>query len=151
MVVVTDAHGEVIASAATGQDGEFGFDDLVSGTFVVAVSARRHRPYAMPVEVAGQVTTHCEVELPPAARVHGTVRAGTDNLLLADARVTLVDAAGNVVATATTGPDGAYAFEDLDPGPYTVIASGYPPVAATLTVGQAGPEPFGLTLSHPDD
>ena len=151
MVVVTDAHGEVIASAETGQDGEFSFDDLVSGTFVVAVSARRHRPCATPVDVAGQGTTHCEVELPPAARVHGTVRAGTDNLLLADARVTLVDAAGNVVATATTGPDGAYAFEDLDPGPYTVIASGYPPVAATLTVGQAGPEAFGLTLSHPDE
>ncbi|GAB2853281.1 hypothetical protein GCM10027176_65020 [Actinoallomurus bryophytorum] len=151
MVVVTDAHGEVIASAETGRDGEFSFDDLVSGTFVVAVSGRRHRPCAMPVEVAGQGTTHCEVELPPAARVHGTVRAGTDDLLLADARVTLVDAAGNVIATATTGPDGTYAFEDLDPGPYTVIASGYPPVAATLTIGQAAPEAFGLTLSHPDE
>jgi hypothetical protein len=83
--------------------------------------------------------------------MHGTVRAGTDNLLLADARVTLVDAAGNVVATATTGAEGEYAFEDLDPGPYTVIASGYPPVAATLTVGRTSPEAFGLTLSHPDE
>ena len=50
-----------------------------------------------------------------------------------------------------TGPDGAYSFEDLDPGPYTVIASGYPPVAAALTVGDSAPEAFGLTLSHPDD
>jgi hypothetical protein len=151
MVVVTDAHGEVIASAETGPDGEFSFDDLVAGTFVVAVSAGGHRPGALPVDVAGQGTTRCEVELPAGARVHGTVRAGTDNLLLADARVTLVDAAGNVVATATTGPDGAYAFEDLDPGSYTVIASGYPPVAAALTVGDAGAEAFGLTLSHPDE
>jgi EmrB/QacA subfamily drug resistance transporter len=150
MVVVTDAHGEVIASAETGPDGEFAFDDLVSGTFVVAVSAGGHRPGALPVDVFGQGTTRCEVELPAGARVHGTVRAGTDNLLLADARVTLVDAAGNVIATATTGADGAYAFEDLDPGPYTVIASGYPPVAAALTVGETSPEAFGLTLSHPD-
>jgi EmrB/QacA subfamily drug resistance transporter len=151
MVVVTDAHGEVIASAKTGPDGEFSFEDLVSGTFVVAVSAGGHRPGALPVDVAGQGTTHCEVELPAGARMHGTVRAGTDNLLLADARVTLVDAAGNVVATATTGAEGEYAFEDLDPGPYTVIASGYPPVAATLTVGRTSPEAFGLTLSHPDE
>jgi EmrB/QacA subfamily drug resistance transporter len=150
MVVVTDAHGEVIASAGTGADGEFHFDDLVAGTYVVAVSAAGHRPCALPVEVRGQGTTHCEIELPAGARVHGTVRAGTDNLLLADARVTLVDAAGNVVATATTGPDGAYLFEDLAPGPYTVIASGYPPVAEALTVGETGPETFGLTLSHPD-
>jgi EmrB/QacA subfamily drug resistance transporter len=151
IVVVTDAHGEVIGSAETGPDGEFAFEDLVSGTFVVAVTAGGHRPGALPVDVAGQGTTHCDVALPAGARVHGTVRAGTDNLLLADARVTLVDAAGNVVATATTGPDGAYSFEDLDPGPYTVIASGYPPVAAALTVGESSPEAFGLTLSHPDD
>jgi EmrB/QacA subfamily drug resistance transporter len=151
MVVMTDAHGEVIASAGTGPDGEFHFDDLVAGTYVVAVSAGGHRPGALPVEVGGPGTTHCEVELPAGARVHGTVRAGTDNLLLADARVTLVDAVGNVVATATTGPDGKYVFEDLAPGPYTVIASGYPPVAEALTVGDTGPETFGLTLSHPDE
>ncbi|MDN3356545.1 MFS transporter [Actinomadura sp. DC4] len=151
MVVVTDADGEVVASAATGPGGEFSFDDLVSGTFVVAVSAGGHRPGVVPVDVAGQGTTRCEVELPAGARLHGTVRAGTDDLLLADARVTLVDAAGNVVATATTGPDGAYSFEDLDPGPYTVIASGYPPVAAALTVDDAGAESFGLTLSHPEE
>jgi EmrB/QacA subfamily drug resistance transporter len=151
MVVVTDAHGEVVTSAETGADGEFAFDDLASGTFVVVVSAAGHRPGALPADVAGQGITRCEVELPAGARVHGTVRAGTDNLLLADARVTLVDAAGNVVATATTGPDGEYAFEDLDPGPYTVIASGYPPVAAALTIGETGPESFGLTLSHPDE
>ncbi|GLY72537.1 hypothetical protein Airi01_008040 [Actinoallomurus iriomotensis] len=151
IVVVTDAHGEVIASARTDAAGEFEFDDLVSGTFVVAVTANGHRPGALPVAVDGQGTTHCEVELPAGARVHGTVRAGSDNLLLSDARVTLVDAAGNVVATATTGPDGAYAFEDLDPGTYTVIASGYPPVAAAVMIGETAPEPFGLTLSHPDE
>jgi EmrB/QacA subfamily drug resistance transporter len=151
MVVVTDAHGEVIASAETGDLGGFVFDDLVAGTCVVAVSAPGHRPAALPVQVGANGTTHCEVELPAGARLHGTVRAGTDDLLLADARVTLVDAAGNVVATATTGPDGAYAFEDLDPGPYTVIASGYPPVAMAVAAGETDSEAFGLTLRHPEE
>jgi EmrB/QacA subfamily drug resistance transporter len=151
MVVVTDGHGEVIGSAETRADGGFAFDDVVSGTFVVAVSAAGHRPCALPVEVAGAGLTRCEVELTAAARVHGTVRAGRDDLLLADARVTLVDAAGNVVGTARTGPEGEYSFEDLDPGPYTVIASGYPPVAAALTVGETGSDAFGITLSHPDE
>jgi EmrB/QacA subfamily drug resistance transporter len=151
MVVLTDAHGEVIASARTGTDGTFRFDDLLAGAYVVAVSASGHRPAALTAEVAGPGTAHCDVDLPAGARLRGTVRAGTDNLLLADARVTLVDAAGNVVATATTGPDGAYAFDDLAPGPYTLIASGYPPVAAALTVDDTGPEAFGLTLGHPDE
>lgn len=38
---------------------------------------------------------------------------------LNDARVTLIDTAGNVVTTATTGEDGGYAFTDLDGGEYT--------------------------------
>jgi uncharacterized surface anchored protein len=151
MVVVTDVRGEVVVSAETGEDGTFSFGDLVSGTFVIAVSSSRHRPSALPVEVAGQTTTRCEVELQAGARVRGTVRAASDNLPLADARVTLVDAAGNVVATATTGSDGEYAFEDLDPGAYTVIASGYPPVATALVVGESGENGFGLMLGYPDE
>ncbi|MEV5752228.1 MFS transporter [Actinoallomurus sp. NPDC052308] len=151
VVVVTDAHGEVIGSAQTGDDGAFVFDDLVAGTCVVAVSAGGHRPAALHVEVGAGGTTRCEVELPAGVRVRGTVRAGSDDLLLADARVTLVDAAGNVVATATTGADGAYAFENLDPGSYTVIATGYPPAAMAVVAGENGSETFGLTLRHPTE
>ncbi len=66
---------------------------------------------------------------------------------LADARVTLIDAAGNVVATATTGEDGAYAFTDLDAGEYTVIATGYPPVAGSSP--SAVRESTGTTSSSP--
>ncbi|MEM7507266.1 MAG: SdrD B-like domain-containing protein [Pseudomonadota bacterium] len=35
--------------------------------------------------------------------------------------VTLIAADGNVVATTTTGPDGSYRFNDLQPGDYTVM------------------------------
>jgi EmrB/QacA subfamily drug resistance transporter len=149
MVVVTDAHGEVVAAAETSDGGTFTFADLPAGVFVVAVSASGHRPSALPVQVGGSAATHCDVDLQPGARVRGTVRAGAANLPFADARVTLLDAAGNIVATVTTGFDGEYVFEDLTPGPYTVIASGYPPVAAALTVGDTGEEAFGLTLGHP--
>jgi len=50
-----------------------------------------------------------------------------------------IDAAGNVVGTRTTSVDGSYAFTDLSSEQYTVIASGYPPVAAALRVS-AGQE-----------
>ncbi|MYW29268.1 carboxypeptidase regulatory-like domain-containing protein, partial [Streptomyces sp. SID2119] len=70
---------------------------------------------------------------------------------LADARVTLIDAAGNVVATATTGEDGAYAFTDLDAGEYSVIATGYPPVAGALTVTGTGVDGHDIELAHPGE
>jgi hypothetical protein len=70
---------------------------------------------------------------------------------LGDARVTLVDTAGNVVATTTTGSDGAYAFSDLDCGPYTVIATGYPPRAAGISVSGGDIDGHDLELSHAAD
>ncbi|PNG98521.1 hypothetical protein SMF913_14546 [Streptomyces malaysiensis] len=151
MVVVTDVRGEVLATGKTGEQGDFGFEELVSGTFTVAVNAPGYRPAALPVEVGAQGLTRVEIALQAGARVQGIVRAGADRRPLPDARVTLVDSAGNVVATATTGEDGAYAFTDLDAGDYTVIASGYPPVAGALTVSGPGVDGHDVELAHPGD
>ncbi|MET7936998.1 MFS transporter [Streptomyces sp. NPDC005322] len=151
MVVVTDVRGEVLATGKTGENGDFGFEELVAGTFTVAVNAPGFRPAALPVEVGAQGLTRLEIALQAGARVQGTVRAGAGRRPLPDARVTLVDAAGNVVATATTGDDGAYAFTDLDAGDYTVIASGYPPVAGALTVSGTGVDGHDIELAHPGE
>jgi uncharacterized protein YfaS (alpha-2-macroglobulin family) len=149
MVVVTDVRGDVLASGVTGEQGEFGFGELVPGGVTVAVNAAGFRPRALPVEVGGTGMTRIEIDLEAGARLQGVVRAPGG--VLADARVTLVDAAGNVVGTATTGTDGAYAFTDLDSGEYTVIATGYPPLATALTVAGPGVDGHDIELAHPGE
>ncbi|KUL50057.1 MFS transporter [Streptomyces sp. NRRL S-1521] len=149
MVIVTDVRGDVLATGLSGEQGEFTFAELVPGTVTIAVNAAGHRPMALPVEIGGAGVTRVEVELNSGAQVLGTVRAG--GAALNDARVTLVDAAGNVVATATTGADGAYGFTDLDSGEYTVIATGYPPVATGLTVTGSGVDGHDIELAHPGE
>ncbi|MEV7885050.1 MFS transporter [Streptomyces sp. NPDC002817] len=149
MVIVTDVRGDLLATGTTGEQGEFGFAELVPGAVTVAVNAAGYRPRALPVEVGGTGVTRIEVELESGAQLQGVVRAPHGPL--ADARVTLVDAAGNVVGTATTGSDGAYAFTDLDGGDYTVIATGYPPVATALTVGGRGTDGHDIELAHPGE
>ncbi|CAL9521945.1 Putative multidrug resistance protein MdtD [Streptomyces sp. enrichment culture] len=149
MVIVTDVRGDLLATAATGEGGDFTLAELVPGTVTVAVNAAGFRPRALPVEVGGTGVTRVEVDLEAGARVQGTVKAPHGPL--ADARVTLVDAAGNVVGTATTGSDGAYAFTDLDSGEYTVIATGYPPVATSLTVSGPGADGHDIELAHPGE
>jgi uncharacterized surface anchored protein len=146
MVIVTDVRGDLLASAVTGEQGEFALTDLVPGVVTVAVNASGFRPRALPVEVAATGITRIEVGLDAGAVLQGVVRAPHGPL--ADARVTLVDAAGNVVGTATTGADGAYAFTDLDGGDYTVIATGYPPVATALTVAGPGTDGHDIELAH---
>ncbi|WP_307621341.1 MFS transporter [Streptomyces sp. V3I7] len=149
MVIVTDVRGELLATGSTSEQGEFGFAELVPGAVTVAVNAAGFRPRALPVEIGATGVTRIEVGLDSGARLQGVVRAPHGPL--ADARVTLVDAAGNVVGSATTGTDGAYAFADLDGGEYTVIATGYPPVATALTVAGTGVDGHDIELAHPGE
>lgn len=149
MVVVTDVRGDLLATAVTGEHGEFSFAELVPGAVTVAVNALGFRPRALLVEIGSTGVTRTEVVLDAGARLQGVVRAPHGPL--ADARVTLVDAAGNVVGTSTTGVDGAYAFSDLDSGEYTVIATGYPPAASALTVSGAGVDGHDVELGHPGE
>ncbi|WP_338698225.1 MFS transporter [Streptomyces sp. Q6] len=149
MVIVTDVRGDVLATGLSGEEGEFTFAELVPGQVTVAVNAAGHRPLALPVEVGGTGVTRVEIDLNSGSQVQGTVRAAGKSLN--DARVTLIDAAGNVVATSTTGEDGAYAFTDLDGGDYTVIATGYPPVATHLSVQGSGVDGHDIELAHPGE
>ncbi|WLQ41869.1 MFS transporter [Streptomyces laculatispora] len=151
MIIVTDVRGDVLATGKSGVTGEFAFGELVPGSVTVAVNAAGFRPMALPVEVGGQGVTRVDAALRSGALVQGVVRAGSGLRPLPDARVTLIDAAGNVIANSTTGEDGAYAFTDLDAGEYSVIATGYPPVAGALTVAGRGVDGHDIELAHPGE
>ncbi|MFD4510046.1 collagen binding domain-containing protein [Streptomyces sp. NPDC058457] len=148
LVVAADVRGEVIDTGISGADGTFGFTALVPGQVTLAVTAAGYRPLALPAEVATHGVTRTEIELTSGSRLRGVVTAA--GLPLNDARVTLVDAAGNVVASAITGEDGAYGFTDLDGGEYTVTATGSPPRATHLTLGSSV-DGHDIELSHPGE
>jgi hypothetical protein len=100
----------------------------------------------MTVEVpaTGRVTQ--DVELAGGARVRGVVRVGGDRPV-PDARVTLVDASGAVLAATATEPDGSYVFEDVPEGEYTIIATGYPPAASALRIAGGNQSRHDIELS----
>jgi uncharacterized protein YfaS (alpha-2-macroglobulin family) len=145
-VTLADGRGEVVASRVTGADGGYTFDDLVTGSYTLAVSAATLRPVAMTVVVpdVGRVTQ--DVELAGGARVRGVVRVGGDKPV-PDARVTLVDANGAVLAATATEPDGSYVFEDVPEGEYTIIATGYPPAASALRIAGGNQSRHDIELS----
>ncbi|MCX4704715.1 MFS transporter [Streptomyces sp. NBC_01373] len=147
IVTLTDAHGEVVATTRSGREGGYVVTELVAGEYTLAVGAPGFHPAAVPVTVRASRETRQDVELAGTAALRGTVRAGGGRPV-EDARVTLLDAAGNVVDTLTTGPDGTFGFVDLSSGEYTVIAAGYPPVATVLQVAGAGRTERDLQLAH---
>ncbi|MEU4928572.1 DHA2 family efflux MFS transporter permease subunit [Streptomyces yokosukanensis] len=150
LLVATDVRGEVVSSATTAADGAFALADLVPGGYTLVVNTPGYRPAALGVDVTPGATDACDIRLEPGARLGGVISSATGDPL-DDAKVTLLDSAGNVVGTAITGADGAYGFTDLDGGEYTVIASGYAPVAASLRLDGSGATGFDLELSHQDE
>ncbi|HZX39250.1 MAG TPA: MFS transporter [Streptomyces sp.] len=148
-VTLTDVRGDVVATARSSREGGYVMTELVAGEYTLAASAPAFRPAALPVSVQAARETRQDVELAGGAMMRGTVRAG-DGRPVEDARVTLLDAAGNVVDTLTTGPDGTFRFVDLSSGEYTVIAAGYPPVATVLQVVGGGRTERDLQLGHED-
>ncbi|MEU1940400.1 MFS transporter [Streptomyces coeruleorubidus] len=148
-VTLTNVHGEVVATTRSGREGGYVITDLVAGEYTLAASAPAFRPAALPVTVQAARETRRDIELAGGAVLRGTVRAGGGRPV-EDARVTLLDVAGNVVDTLTTGPDGTFRFVDLSSGEYTVIAAGYPPVATVLQVAGGGRTERDLQLGHED-
>ncbi|MET7691676.1 MFS transporter [Streptomyces sp. NPDC005483] len=146
-VTLTDAHGEVVATTRSSLEGSYAVTELVAGEYTLAAGAPAFRPAALPVTVRASRETRQDVELAGGAVLHGTVRAGGGRSV-EDARVTLLDVAGNVVRSLTTGPDGTFRFADLSHGEYTVIATGYPPVATVLQVAGGGRTERDLQLGH---
>ncbi|MFA3872699.1 MFS transporter [Streptomyces sp. MMCC 100] len=149
IVTLTNVHGEVVSTTRSGREGGYVITELVAGEYTLAASAPAFRPAALPVSVQAARETRQDVELAGGAVLRGTVRAGGGRVV-EDARVTLLDAAGNVVDTLTTGPDGTFRFVDLSSGEYTVIAAGYPPVATVLQVAGGGRTERDLQLGHED-
>ncbi|MFF7352421.1 MULTISPECIES: MFS transporter [Streptomyces] len=148
-VTLTNVHGEVVAATRSGREGGYVITELVAGEYTLAAGAPAFRPAALPVTVQASRETRQDVELAGGAVLKGTVRA-SGGRPVQDARVTLLDAAGNVVDTLTTGADGTYRFVDLSSGEYTVIAAGYPPVATVLQVAGGGRTERDLQLGHED-
>ncbi|HEX4223666.1 MAG TPA: MFS transporter [Pseudonocardiaceae bacterium] len=145
---LADAHGEVVNSQLTDALGKYLFTELVGGAYTLVISAEGFQPVAQAVTVESTGTTTHDVQLAGGSHLRGVARVA-DGRPVPDARVTLLDGAGNVVGMATTDDDGQYSFDDLPEGDYTVIASGYPPVASTLRVvgGEFGQH--DVRLGHP--
>jgi hypothetical protein len=131
-VTLTDLRGEVVGSTMTGRTGGYRLTGLNAGEYTLVVSAAGAQPGACTVQVPASGVRQVDMVLQSNGALRGTVRAANGSRPVPDASVALVDGSGGVVAALTTGADGEYVFAEVPPGRYTLVASGYPPVATMI-------------------
>ncbi|GLW92270.1 MFS transporter [Actinokineospora globicatena] len=138
-VTLTDHRGEVVESQTTASDGSFRFVGVRQGELTLVVAAEEFQPVAIPLAVPDSGPLRQDVELLGAAALEGMARTG-DGAVVANARITVLDSSGEVVAVTNTDESGWYSVDALAEGDYTVIASGYSPSAheVSLRRGEAG-------------
>lgn len=136
LVTLTDVMGAVVGARTVHTDAHYAFDGLTPGSYVITAQREAHRPTARTIDVDGFGESTQDLVLTAGGRLQGVVVAAADGLPVREAIVTVTDAAGNVVATVTTGEDGRYDFSDLDAGQYSLTASGYAPVTQQVAVDE---------------
>ncbi|MEW2501879.1 MFS transporter [Amycolatopsis sp. NPDC047767] len=137
-VTLTDSRGEVNGAFITADDGVYTFSGVGAGQYTLVASGPHYRPVAVTLTVPDSGVLRHDVELAGAVLMQGIARTEGDRIV-PDARITVLDANGNVAAVARTDGEGRYVVSDLPVGAYTVVASGYPPATSqvTLTDGEA--------------
>ena len=150
-VTVTDVNGEVITARTTNVAGTYAINDLVSGDYTLVVTAGGYRPTALLVAIPAVGKAEQDVELAGGAQLAGITRAGADQHPLPDARVSLIDRSGAVVAVARTDTDGKYAFDDVPSGDYTVTAHSYPPITSVVHIASGDQQEHDIELGYPEE
>jgi hypothetical protein len=174
-VNLVDASGNIVATTTTGSDGTYSFAGIVAGSYTVTAPSASG---TATLETAGSLNVTVSANqnsgnnnfgyvLPALGSLSGTLYVdgnknfGLDNgeTGLSGLTVNLLDAAGNIIATTTTGSNGTYSFTGLAAGSYRVVAPGASgtytlETTGTLTVGviasqNAGSNNFGYIAKAP--
>lgn len=130
-VTLTNTRGEVVGAAVSDENGAYTCG-VTPGVHTVVAVAANMRPGASTLTVPESGMLSYDIELEPTGVLAGAVQAG--DRLVPDAQVSVLDAAGDVVAVARTDANGRYLVPDLPEGRYAVVARGYPPVTSSVTV-----------------
>jgi hypothetical protein len=144
-ITVTDVQGEVVGTARTGVEGGFSFISLPEGMYTLVVSAPSHQPAAAAVTIRQGAEARQDLELAARGSLRGEV--WTHDRPYAGARVTLMNEAGKIVATAMSAPDGSFTFGDLALGTYTLVAAGHGPAAVPVQITNGRAADADVTLT----
>ena len=139
VITVTTAEGRQLTRALTSPDGHYRITGLPAGALTVIATARGREPAAAALLArpgAGLERDFMLAAMGPERlerEVHGFVRA-PGGAPVPGILVTAANAAGEIVASATTDAGGRYRLTGLSEGAHVLVAGGHQPVRASVDV-----------------
>ncbi len=149
VVTLIDSHGDVVGAAGTDPVGRFSFVELAQGHYTLTVAAASLQLVTRGVEIPAEGHVRVDVEVASRVQLTGVVRTATAGVPVPEALATLIAADGQVVGSVITDTEGGFVFDDLAAGVYTLVATGYPPVAAEVNLRMGAPTETVITLWPP--
>ncbi|MFI7000381.1 collagen binding domain-containing protein [Nocardia sp. NPDC050175] len=147
VLTLIDQRGHQVSRAIGDGGGSYTIESPRLGSYVLIVSANGHQPAAVNV-AAVDGAQQVDITLEGDGELSGVVRTAAREPV-AGATVTVTDQRGEVVGTAVTTADGAYACTGVLAGTYTLVtvAARMRPAATTLTVPDTGRFRFDVELA----
>lgn len=149
VVTLIDIRGHVVITTTTGSDGQYGFTGLAQGLYTLTVAATTRIPVALSVNIPAQGQLTHDIEVAARTRLAGSVRTASAGAPVPEALTTLLDSDGQVIGSVITDLDGRFVFDNLQPSAYTVVATGYPAVAAEVQLEAGQVNEIVITLQQP--
>lgn len=139
MFTLIDQRGRQVSRAVGDPDGVYAIGVPHPGGYVLIVSATGYQPAAVSVTV-GRRPHELDIALVGSGEVSGVVRSSGRGVPLPNATVTLTDSFGDVIGSAVTSAEGAFACRGVLAGTYTLVAVAehMRPNAVALTVPESG-------------
>ncbi|WP_223273460.1 MSCRAMM family protein [Nocardia cerradoensis] len=139
--------GRQIGRALTDAEGYFELAAPEPGSYVLIASIDGRRPDASTVQLA-QHPVPCDVVLTAMAGLTGIVTRGDDGTAIAGARVSALDARGEVLSSAATTDEGTFGLTELPEGDFTIAvsANGFHPAALPVRAGGSDTPRLDVTL-----
>ncbi|KGX88751.1 hypothetical protein N781_09540 [Pontibacillus halophilus JSM 076056 = DSM 19796] len=117
-----------LTSTTADGSGNYTFTDLSPGSYIVRAQAANYSVNSVSsIVLASQVTSTDVPLMPSPGSISGTVTDEQTGVVLGGATVQVLDSLGNIVDATLTNGSGAYTFNNLATGSYTLVftANGY--------------------------
>ncbi|MBX0356899.1 carboxypeptidase regulatory-like domain-containing protein [Halobacillus sp. Nhm2S1] len=147
-VRLIDSFNAVIDTSVTNAQGDYVFNTVSPGTYVLTVSAPTFQAETRGTTVEANLTTVEDFELAGSpATITGTVQSEA-SVPIPNATVEVLDRANNVITTTMTDGSGSYTIDELAAGTYTLRTSapGYQTSFLGFTVEQGDTVTQDVTL-----